>query len=247
MSRSAEATLSVPSTSRAALVTECSPPGAEGILAVCPWHRRRRHELPARERLRRRLANESKLRRDPRWSRRPSTAVAAVRPLRCGPSTSAPCNDLVPERRDRRRARSPSSRSDRSSRWTTRARPSPNATATGAWLRRRTDTRTRSDSSDRDRPPRAPRATRHRASRASRVRSAGGARHPEQTRARVAGAGERPEVVAAAARIASRMCDDKTYVWSNFRFFWTAELETDMYRRSRRSSLLSYQTRNTPR
>ena len=54
------------------------------------------------------------------------------------------------------------------------------------------------------------------------------ARHPEQTRARVAGAGERPEVVAAAARIASRMCDDKTYVWSNFRFFWRGELETDI-------------------
>ena len=54
------------------------------------------------------------------------------------------------------------------------------------------------------------------------------ARHPEQARARVAGAGERPEVVAAAARIASRMCDDKMYVWSNFRFFWTGELETDI-------------------
>lgn len=72
------------------------------------------------------------------------------------------------------------------------------------------------------------------------------ARHPEQARARVAGASERPEVVAAAARIASRMCDDNTYVWSNFRFFFRGELWCNFGDRLEVGLASPLMTRNTP-
>ena len=221
--------LSVPSTSRAALVTECSPPGAEGILAVCPWHRRSTStNCQLGNACARRLANESKLRRDPRipWM---STAVGGCGPSGCSAlhRTSAPCTisyrsgAIAGSRAFAKLPLGPfvsvdNARATVSKRDRDRAPPASDGHSDEIGFADR-DSR----SARLERPVTAPRAP-------PGCDRPEDARHPEQTRARVAGAGERPEVVAAAARIASRMCDDKTYVWSNFRFFWTGELETDI-------------------
>ena len=138
-----------------------------------------------------------------------------VRPPAAPRSTArARLHDLVPERRDRRVARvaklplGPFVSVD-NARATVSKRDRDRA------LPRRTDTRTRSDSRTGTADPRAS-ATCHRASRASR-RTGRDARHPEQTRARVAARVSARRVAAAARSVP--MCDDKTYVWSNFRFF----------------------------
>ena len=208
--------LSVPNTSRAALVTECSPPGGDGMLAVCPWHRRSTStNCQLGNACARRFANESRLRRDPRipWM---STAVGGCGPSGCSAlhRTSAPCTISYRSGANagsRAFAKLPlgelfvsvdNARATVPERGRDRAPPA-------------SDERSNELVADRDsrsarleRSATAPRAP-------PRCDRPEDARHPEQTRESVAGAGERPEVVAAPARIA--VTDVRLELWfSNF-------------------------------